>query len=361
MARWSHADLTQLASAPPCGSGLTDFVRPVGCVGADRTSRVFYTGQGDQHIHQLRRGGDTWLHTDLSLLTGTGTVQAATSPMACLRPDSTLSVVYTARGGHIHLLQVAGEAVAHVDLSDVTGAPLAGFIGPPAHVVRGDGVAAIVYGDNAGENARVHQLALLGGTWVHADLTALTQSPLHSLIKVTAYVRADRTTAVIYVRGGLRELALPPGGQWTKADLLSPSTPPPHSLRWPMGFVRADGISAVLYADTGDFLHELAFVAGRWVATAVSEAAQAPRLTAGGGPMGYVRGDGLTAVVYAGADRHMHELTLVDGRWRHADLSQAAQTDTFGYPFAYVRGDGVSSVVYTGQDTHVHELARAPD
>jgi hypothetical protein len=31
--------------------------------------------------------------------------------------------------------------------------------------------------------------------------------------------------------------------------------------------------------------------------------------------MGYVRDDGITAIVYNGVDNHIHELTLVDGRW----------------------------------------------
>lgn len=37
--------------------------------------------------------------------------------------------------------------------------------------------------------------------------------------------------------------------------------------------------------------------------------------------MGYVRGDGVTAVVYPGLGR-MHELTLVDDHWVHTDLSR---------------------------------------
>jgi hypothetical protein len=76
------------------------------------------------------------------------------------------------------------------------------------------------------------------------------------------------------------------------------------------------------------------------------------------GPMGYLRGDGVTAVVYPGHDR-IHELTLVGDHWLHSDLSRAAGTLTgSGYPFAYVRSDGVSSIVYNGSDRH--ELALPP-
>jgi hypothetical protein len=132
-----------------------------------------------------------------------------------------------------------------------------------------------------------------------------------------------------------------------------------------MGFVRSDGTPSVVYADTQNFLHELAFIGGRWIATALSETAKAPTLStaapqsgAGGGPMGYIRGDSVTAVVYCGSDNHIHELALIGGQWVHSDLSLAANsTTTFGYPFAYVRSDRVSSVIYQGADTHIHELA----
>jgi hypothetical protein len=90
----------------------------------------------------------------------------------------------------------------------------------------------------------------------------------------------------------------------------------------------------------------------------LSDAADAPPASAiqAAGPMGYVRGDGVTAVVYPGLGR-MHELTLVDDHWVHTDLSRATGTATdSGYPFAYVRSDGVSSVVYSGSDGHIHEL-----
>jgi hypothetical protein len=75
--------------------------------------------------------------------------------------------------------------------------------------------------------------------------------------------------------------------------------------------------------------------------------------------MGYLRGDGVTAVVYPGHDR-IHELTLVGDHWLHSDLSRAAGTLTSsGYPFAYVRSDGVSSIVYnvpTGTFTNWRSL-----
>ena len=368
MGQWSHADLSQIANAPPCGTGGFDFPRPVGCVRSDRTNAVLFTGHDDRHVHQLHLSGNRWVHTDLSLLTNATdfAIRAETSPMACVRPDKVFSVVYTGRDGHIHALQI-GVFPSHVDLSDVAGAPKAMPIGPPTHFVRGDGVTVVVYTGFGGENTSVHQLAFTAGSWVHSNLSELTQSPpIHSRIKTAGYVRANQTTSVIYVAGaGIKELALPLNGNWTSTDLFSSvQAPRPHPLplRWPMGFVRADGTASVLYANQDEFIHELAFVAGKWRATALSEAANAPKLSQGGpSPMGYIRGDGVTAVVYWGEDNHIHELTLVEGHWLHSDLSLAAGTSTGGYPFGYVRSDGVSSIVYSGTDRHIHELALLPE
>jgi hypothetical protein len=283
--------------------------------------------------------------------------------MACVRTDKVLSVVYTGHDFHIHALQIAGDLASHVDLSDVAGAPKAMPVGPPTHFVRGDGTTVVVFTGFGGENSSVHQLAFTADSWVHSNLSELTQSPpIHSLIKTAGYVRANQTTSVIYVAAGIKELDLPANGNWTSTDLFSSvEAPRPHPLRWPMGFVRADGTASVLYADQDEFIHELAFVAGKWRATALSEAANAPKLTPSpGGPMGYIRGDGVTAVVYCGNDNHIHELTLVEGHWLHSDLSLAANTETFGYPFAYVRSNGVTSIVYRGPDSHIHELALLP-
>ena len=57
----------------------------------------------------------------------------------------------------------------------------------------------------------------------------------------------------------------------------------------------------------------------------------------------------------------MHELAFVGNTWVHTDLSRATGTPTdAGPPFAYVRSDGVSSIVYCGADRHIHELALLP-
>ena len=133
MGQWSHSDLSQIANAPPCGSGPGDIPRPMGCVRSDGVNTVVFTGREDHHIHQLHLSGNTWVHTDLSLLANATdpSMTAATSPTSCVRPDNVFSVVYTGSNGHIHALQLTGGVASHVDLSALAGAPTSNRVGQP--------------------------------------------------------------------------------------------------------------------------------------------------------------------------------------------------------------------------------------
>lgn len=362
MASWSHSDLSQIANAPACGRGRADFHRPVGCAGPDGASAVFYTGRDDGHIHELRLRGGTWAHSDLWKRAGIAdsAPKADASPMACVTPDQRISIAYVVEGKHVHALQIQETSVSHLDVSALAGG-FADPIGPPPHFVRGDGVLAIYYANSSGSNRGLHQLALSGGRWVDSNITPQSQPPFSAIFKTAGFVRPGATASIIHPQDGLQEYALGLDGTWKKTNLLDGvSAPAPNPLRWPTAFIRADGVPSIVYADFTEHLHELAFTGGRWRATALTASASAPRLNGLAGPTAYVRADGVSAVVYCGENKRIQELSLVDGRWRHADLSGDANTDTFGFPFAYVRGDGVSSVVYvSGQDRHIHELSLA--
>jgi hypothetical protein len=375
MAQWSHSDLSVIANAPPCGHtpGADDIPRPMGCVRSDGVNSVVYSGRDDGHIHQLHLSGNRWIHSDLSLQANAtdSFLAAVNSPTSCVRPDNVFSVVYIGRDNHIHALQLAGGATSQVDLSALTSAPGTNRVGPLAHFVRADGIPVVIYvgitppGPNdATTHFHVDQLALSAGKWTHSDLSAATHTSdsgsilLHSV----GYVKPGKIAAVICGEGAPVELVLSADGSWQKNDLFSSvQIPRPSGFHFPMGFVKADGTASVVYFVDGT-IHELSFVADGLVATDLSAASRAPTAFASQatGPMGYVRGDGVTAVVYRSQDR-MHELAFVDGRWLHTDLSQAAGIPTdAGYPFAYVRSDRISSVVYSGADGHIHELALQP-
>src|ERR1700687_1622227 len=79
-------------------------------------------------------------------------------------------------------------------------------------------------------------------------------------------------------------------------------------------------------------------------------------------PRGYARSDGISAVVYASYDQHIHELSLLREGWHHEDLTAQAGAplaDGWANAAPYVRSDHVNSVVYKGDDSHIYELFSA--
>lgn len=81
----------------------------------------------------------------------------------------------------------------------------------------------------------------------------------------------------------------------------------------------------------------------------------------GGYPTGYIRSDGLTAVLYLGTDSHIYQQTLSAGSttWsRPFDILGAASGAVAASSRAYgvVAVSGLNTVVYQGTDQHIHSL-----
>jgi hypothetical protein len=278
------------------------------------------------------------------------------------------------------LALLPGQAWADADLTAVAhsewpgGAPRGVF---PRGYVRADGVAAVVYlgitPDGQHTDGRLHELALLGGRdWTHFDLTQEAGAPPGGDYggALKAYVRGDGITAVVYVGNDRRihELALLGAQSWRHFDLNAATPTGETGQLYLDAYVRADGTTAVVYQGEDDHVHELALVGGTdWRHFDLTKRATAPTPAPASNVTGvtaYVRGDGLSAVVFRGEDSHMHELALVGGtHWEHFDLTAAAAARGTPAPpghsqRAYVRADGISAVVYNSVgDNHIHELA----
>ncbi len=142
---------------------------------------------------------------------------------------------------------------------------------------------------------------------------------------------------------------------WHAADLSAITGSPPAASH-PFGYVRSDGISAVLYTGTDGHVHEL-WLSGVWSWADLTAISGAP--AAGSRPIGYVRADGINAVVYTGAGaqgNRIYELRLDDG-WKWADLTAlSGAPPAMSGLTAYVRSDGISTINYTGYDGHIHDV-----
>lgn len=255
------------------------------------------------------------------------------------------------------------------DLSALAGAPRSFS---PEPYVRADGVSSVVsYGDG-----RIRELALENGQWNSYDLLDAAIGNPPAGIEPRGYVRADGVSAVVYHTGGgeapgdIHELALE-GDQWVYNNLFDqPHTQgaaSPAGFAHIQGYVRADGVSVVVYAGRDGHVHELALEGGTdWHHYDLTKEAGAPTDLNGGflgGMEAFVRSDGTTAIVYRSRDGEIRQLKLgLDGRWRHNML-----TDDPGDPKAalfdvdaYVRTDRTNTIVYTGTDKHVYEMTLDP-
>jgi hypothetical protein len=149
--------------------------------------------------------------------------------------------------------------------------------------------------------------------------------------------------------------------------LLLPGFAPQHSGSPSLAALpQSNLIPAVVYVDNIGHIHELA-LKGTWQDRDLTSAASAPSVAAGAQPMAFRRSDGLSMIIYLGADLNIHALYLELVRqparvywlevWHHANLtvittSPQASSD----PFGYVRSDGISTVVYCGTDAEIHDL-----
>jgi hypothetical protein len=178
-----------------------------------------------------------------------------------------------------------------------------------------------------------------------------------------AFVQAYPTVNTVVYRTSnnhIEALYSTDGVNWLTHDLFE-GTPAPDAAGDPAAYMTSYSDSAVLYRDFSGIIQELWLVpwGSSWQYAPLFRPGACPR--AAGSPAGYVRSDGVNAVVYRGYDdSDIHELYF-DGIWKCEDLSlRTGAPPALGDPAAYVRSDNVSSVVYralkpTGQ-VHIQEI-----
>jgi hypothetical protein len=234
--------------------------------------------------------------------------------------------------------------------------------------VRSDNTNTIVYADS--ETGDLMELRL-APSWTAGNLSTVGGAPYLRQGVPFGWVRQDKVNSVVYISGGyIFETSLPLGGSnWSTANLTGVTHASPNAAGEPSAYVRSDGTNAVLYRGADDYIYELSLKAGgTWQAANLSSIAgnnsdTVPNQTYGD-PRGYKRGDNVNAVVFVGVNGHIWEIRLAAQGWVSADLTALAkgpQVNTaFGSVSPYVRADGVSAVVFEGADGDVWELSLSP-
>jgi hypothetical protein len=297
-----------------------------------------------------------------------GTAPAAGTPAGYERSDGISSIAYPHfETNRIRELALVSSQWSLGDLNSAAGSTVLATSEVSAYV-RSDGASAVVF---RGNDQHVRELALgpIGGGWSAAMLTdcgggLCTPSTLVAGgSRPAAYVRSDRVSAVVYrsMDNHIRELSRNDNGSWSKADLTA-ITGAPAAAGDPIGYVRADGINAVTYKSTSGRVIEIALAGGsQWSAgdlSGVVGATDSGRLVSFG-PRPYTRPDGVTAVIYVDATKRIQELSLVNGSWGINSFSGFTGTTT-NVAVPYVRGDGIAAVVYINTDSRIREAALQP-
>lgn len=157
-------------------------------------------------------------------------------------------------------------------------------------------------------------------------------------------------------------------GNWRDVTLTAATDPSP--LAPPSGYAQADGTSSILYSGMGQSgrttLYQWIQKANRWQAVDVCGSAGVT-CDPWAGARGYVRSDGISAVVYTekvGKKRHAKEFTWnsAQQRWNHAGLNAVTNGPAVdGKPFPYVRSDKGNSIVYCQYNGDVREIFMVGD
>jgi hypothetical protein len=329
------------------------------------TPAVIYTSD-DYHIHEIALKG-TWQDRDLTAAASAPLIKSSAAPMAFRRNDGVSMVVYRGVDDHIYTLyleldwQASGwQEIWHwADLTAITSAPVAAS--DPYGYVRGDGVSTVIYTSSDGH---INELRL-ESVWIWADLTVIPSSPAARLNSTpVAYVRADGVSTIVYRAASnnhICELRLEDTWQWGDLTAISGATLPYSDLS---AYLRSDGVSAVVYTGTDYHVHEI-WLGTAWTWADLTLITGAPT-TLYNKPHGYVRSDGINAVVYSHYSTYydfgkIYELRLDDG-WKSYELTSVTVSTYYGScPMGFVRADGVSSVIYGDLESHADEIRLEAD
>jgi hypothetical protein len=214
-----------------------------------------------QHVHEITSSGNVDLFNafvpNAPLAAPAPTIGApAPDVIGYVRTDNRSAIVYRSVNNHV------------IEL-------LSGTSGQPAWLVTDLTAAAgasvtIAKGSAFPFDNHIHELATTGnGVWSDWDITVQTGDFVVPMTDPWAYTRSDDWNTIVFVGhdGMMREFGLYPGagpwGSWI-FPALSPSDGP---YSRPSGYIRADGVNAVVYwsKDLVDRIRELTLGPNGWV------------------------------------------------------------------------------------------------
>lgn len=189
---------------------------------------------------------------------------------------------------------------------------------------------------------------------------------------VSGYERSDGVATIDFTGDGdLVEVELGEKNP-TSSDLTVMKGAPP-AYTWnvegvgtlsadPFGYVRTDGVNAIVYVGWDSNIREESLSGGTWGSGNLTQLSGSVVPADPRSPIwAYARNDGVNSVVFLGNDNHIHEIYLSPTGWRSGDLSvQSGDYAGISPPVAYARGDGTNSVLSLDTNGDIHEYYLSP-
>jgi hypothetical protein len=325
--------------------------------GRPRPATVMHEGSCEQdpnRVTSVTHEGPEYFRGWLQGVIGNSPAHATTAGLDSSWGDTSLT--YVDPSNHLKLLTLVSSGWALKDLST------SGLTVMPFDVVsafnRTDNLGSVVFRT---PDEHVHHLthSILGwdgNPLVNSNLPTAANEP-------SAYLRADEVSAIVYVdhSGHIQDLTEAKGASsWSVWDMTSGTGAPPAATDVaPVGYVRADGVSSVVYVDQNRHVHEMTLpVGGTWSTADLSNMTGAT--AAMSSLRAYSRGDGVSAIVYLDSAGSVHEISL-SGTWSHANITAMTNGPSAHVVSPYVRSDGISAlIVMTNSIQHIHEISLGP-
>ena len=266
---WGSGPITAVLTTDAAGVPLASHV-----VASEGTQHVFYTSQGDGHVHEYwwRPGQVGATHGDLTSASGAPT---GAGPLTSHVVDddagdqhrSTQHVFYQSSDGHVReLWWSAAQAPSVGDLTAESGAPPARNVTDPirsgalaSHVFAAEGTQHVYFASQDGD---VHELWWRGSQAAqHENLSMRARRRAETPAAtgaLTSHLDAGGVQHVLFVAGGaVIDLAWGQGEDPLRRTLTAEATGAPAASSPLTSHAMGDGTQHVFYVSADRHVHEL--------------------------------------------------------------------------------------------------------
>jgi hypothetical protein len=298
------------------------------------------------HVIELAWHTDHWLSADLTTLSQAPPAKIGGALAVSTVTNNEPRLYYTTENDRVQELAWYDGAWHHLDLTGVTGSPLASSnTALVALSVAGD--VRVYYLVEYGFDKHIYELALVEGSWRASDLTATTGAPPAAPQTLHAFTIGIQEDPRVYFFGEnyldweVHELAWYSGG-WSHRNLTGDLGVVAATFESPllgMSVMHSPRVYYMSYTPSGYHVQELAWVVDRWTHSDISARAGGPADANSSVLAGSVAGGGPFTCKLVRDVQHGTLALDADGSFRYAPAAGYIGSDSFTYVANQGAGD----------------------